>query len=668
MTKDQAAKRIHELIDQIHHHDFLYYVMDDPKVTDAVYDTLFKELQTLEKDFPDLRRPDSPTQRVGGKVLDKFVKVKHQVPMLSLANAMTEEEFMDFNTRVHKLLDLSEGKAVEYLAELKFDGLSMSLTYENGRLVTAATRGDGETGEDVTHNIQTIREIPLRLKEKTPPKIIEIRGEIMLKIADFKKLNQQQEKNGDKVFANPRNAAAGSIRQLDPAVAASRPLTCFWYAMGKVDGWKFKTMSEYEETLQEWGFRISPLRAVCKSAKDVIAFYRKIEAMREKLPFEIDGVVVKLNSLNDIERAGYVSRSPRGMIAFKYPPRQESTTIEDIIVQVGRTGALTPVAMLAPINVSGVIVRRATLHNQDEIDRKDVRIGDRVIIQRAGDVIPEVVSVITDSRTGKEKKFLLPKKCPVCGTPAVRKEGEAVTRCPNLQCIAQVKERLLHFISRDALNVEGLGVKIVDQLVEEKMVKTYADLFRLKKEDFLKLEGFAEKSSQKLFDTIQNSVKPELYRFIYGLGIRHVGEATAKELANHFRSLEPMMKASQEEFEAIHEIGPEMARSLSEFFSSRDNREEVTEVLKFVHPKNPPKISGPQKLTGKTLVLTGTLPSLSRSDATKLIEEQGGRVSSSVSKNTDYVVAGDEAGSKLDKAQQLGVPILDEKGLLKLVQ
>ncbi|MBY0471827.1 NAD-dependent DNA ligase LigA [bacterium] len=668
MTKDQAAKRIHELIDQIHHHDFLYYVMDDPKVTDAVYDTLFKELQTLEKDFPDLRRPDSPTQRVGGKVLDKFVKVKHQVPMLSLANAMTEEEFMDFNTRVHKLLDLSEGKAVEYLAELKFDGLSMSLTYENGRLVTAATRGDGETGEDVTHNIQTIREIPLRLKEKNPPKLIEIRGEIMLKIADFKKLNQQQEKNGDKVFANPRNAAAGSIRQLDPAVAASRPLTCFWYAMGKVDGWKFKTMSEYEETLEEWGFRISPHRAVCKSAKDVIAFYRKIEAMREKLPFEIDGVVVKLNSLNDIERAGYVSRSPRGMIAFKYPPRQESTTIEDIIVQVGRTGALTPVAMLAPINVSGVIVRRATLHNQDEIDRKDVRIGDRVIIQRAGDVIPEVVSVITDSRTGKEKKFLLPKKCPVCGTPAVRKEGEAVTRCPNLQCIAQVKERLLHFISRDALNVEGLGVKIVDQLVEEKMVKTYADLFRLKKEDFLKLEGFAEKSSQKLFDTIQNSVKPELYRFIYGLGIRHVGEATAKELANHFRSLEPMMKASQEEFEAIHEIGPEMARSLSEFFSSRDNREEVTEVLKFVHPKNPPKISGPQKLTGKTLVLTGTLPSLSRSDATKLIEEQGGRVSSSVSKNTDYVVAGDEAGSKLDKAQQLGVPILDEKGLLKLVQ
>jgi DNA ligase (NAD+) len=667
VNREQAGKRLKELTALIHHHDFRYYVLDDPEISDQAYDQLYRELTALEEKFPDLRESDSPTLRVPGRAQSQFNKVKHRVPMLSLSNALAEEEFLAFDERAHRFLDLPASAELEYFAELKFDGLSINLTYENGVLVCGATRGDGETGEDVTQNIRTIRSIPLKLKTPKPPKIIEVRGEVILPVKDFEKLNEDQAKKGQKLFANPRNAAAGSLRQLNPAITASRPLTAFMYGVGAVEGAKFQTIAQYEDTLQEWGFRVGQWREICKGPKPVLSFYRKIEKMRDELPFEIDGVVVKLNRFSEVDRAGYIARSPRGMIAFKYPARQETSTVEDILIQVGRTGALTPVAIVSAVKIGGATVRRATLHNQDEIDRKDIRIGDRVVIQRAGDVIPEVVSVVVDVRTGQEKKFKIPGKCPVCGTAAVRPEGEAVTRCPNRYCDAQVKERIRHFAMVDALNIEGLGEKIVEQLVDKHLVKTWADVFKLKKQDFLELEGFAEKSSQKLFEAIQERREPELYRLIFGLGIRHIGESSAKVLARHFGGIEPMLKISPEEFEQVHEIGVEMARSLHEFFQDREIREDVKQLLKLVAPKAPSRPAGGGKLAGKTLVLTGTLPTLSRTDATKLIEDHGGKVSSSVSKKTDYVVAGEEAGSKLDKARDLGVTVLDEDGLKKLV-
>ncbi|OFZ18691.1 MAG: hypothetical protein A2X94_14385 [Bdellovibrionales bacterium GWB1_55_8] len=666
-----AEKRIPELTAEIHHHDFRYYVLDDPEISDAAYDRLFRELEGLEAKFPELRQSDSPTLRVGGKALDQFKKVSHRVPMLSLANALTEEEFLEFDERLHRVLDLPESHAFEYFVELKFDGLSLNLTYEKGSLVSAATRGDGETGEDVTRNVHTIRAVPLRLragKREIFPELIEIRGEVILPLEDFERLNREQAERGQKLFANPRNAAAGSLRQLDPSITAQRPLTAFCYGVGYAEGLKAETISEYEELLESWGLRVGKWRKICRGTGKVLEFYREIEKARDSLPFEIDGIVVKLNRLSDVDRAGYVSRSPRGMIAFKYPPRQETTTIEDIIVQVGRTGALTPVAIVAPVRLGGATVRRATLHNQDEIDRKDVRIGDRVLVQRAGDVIPEVVKVITDARSGSERKFELPSKCPVCGTRVERKAGEAVTRCPSAECPAQVKERIRHFVMVDALNIEGLGEKIVEQLVDKSLVKTYADIFRLTKEDFLNLEGFADRSAAKLSDAIARARSPELYRVIFGLGIRHIGEATAKIIARHFGSMEALFDATEEQFQSVHEIGTEMARSLHQYFQGKQQRHDLTELLKFLDIKNPKRAaSDGGKLAGRTLVLTGTLPTLSRSEATRMIEEEGGRVSGSVSKKTDFVVAGEEAGSKLDKARELGVTILDEAGLRKLV-
>lgn len=666
LTRAQAEKRIAELSDEIRFHDHRYYVLDDPQISDAKYDRLFRELEALEKEFPALRLPASPTQRVGAKTLDQFAKSRHIVPMLSLANAMSEEELTQFDERVHRFLEMPPEKEIEYFCELKFDGLSVNLVYENGVLVRAATRGDGETGEDITQNVRTIKSIPLQLKTKKPPALIEIRGEGILPVEAFERLNRDQEKKGLKLFANPRNAAAGAIRQLDPSITASRPLSLFAYGMGALEGARFQTMLEFEDCLEEWGFRVGKWRKVCRGANSVLKFYRDIEAQREELPFEIDGVVVKVNRIADIDRAGYISRSPRAMIAFKYPPRQETTTIEDIIVQVGRTGALTPVALVAPVNLNGATVRRATLHNQDEIDRKDIRIGDRVVIQRAGDVIPEIVSVITDVRTGKEKKFHLPSRCPVCASPVERVPGEAVMRCTNPRgCVAQVKERIRHLAMIDALNIEGLGEKIVELLVDEALVKNWADLFRLKKEQFLKLEGFAERSSEKLVTAIQGARKPELYRLIFGLGIRHVGESTAKLLANHYFSIDPLFKAEIEELEQIHEVGPEVAKSIHQFFHDKHSVEELKDLLEYLDPVAPERRSG-GVFSGKTLVLTGTLPSLQRSDATRIIEENGGKVSGSVSKKTDYVVAGADAGSKLDKARELGVAVIDEAELLKM--
>ncbi len=663
-----SKQKISTLIAQIEHHDHLYYVLDQPEISDAAYDKLFRELQELENAHPDLKRTDSPTQRVGGAPLDQFGKLKHGTPMLSLANAFSEKEFLEFDERVHRFLDLPAEKALEYFVELKFDGLSLNLTYENGVLLSASTRGDGETGEDVTQNIKTIRSIPLRLKTNTPPRRIEIRGEILLCTKDFEKLNQEQAQKGLKIFANPRNAAAGSIRQLDPAIAASRPLTSFCYGLGKLEGIEFKTLMEFEKTLDTWGFKTSPYREVCEGTESVLKFYQKIETLREKLPFEIDGTVVKLNRIAEVDRAGFISRSPRGMLAFKYPPKQEITAIESIQVQVGRTGTLTPVAFVTPVRVGGVIVKRATLHNQDEIDRKDIRVGDRVYIQRAGDVIPEVVSVLKEARKGTEKKFRLPDHCPVCGSSVMRKEGESAVRCVSEDCMAQLKERIRHFVMKDALNIEGLGEKIVEQLVDEGLIKNQSDLFHLKQEDLLELEGFAEKSSENLILAIDQARKPELYRVIFGLGIRHVGERTAKILASHFGALEPLFTSSEEALQEIHEIGPEVAKSLREFFSKKENRKEIELLLKEIKIQSPKKaslLSG--RISGKIFVLTGTFQTLSRSDATRLIEEQGGRVSSSVSKKTDFVVAGEEAGSKLDKARELGVKVIEERELLGML-
>ncbi len=668
MKRSEAELRLRELTALIHHHDFRYYVLDDPEITDAAYDVLFRELQALEAQYPDLRLPDSPTGRVGGAVLEKFGKLTHGVPMLSLANALEEEEFLEFDERVRKLLEQPEGKALEYYTELKFDGMSINLTYEDGVLVSAATRGDGEVGEEVTQNIRTIRSLPLRLNTKTPPQRIEIRGEVVLPIAEFEKLNEEQAKKGQKLFANPRNAAAGSIRQLDPKIAASRPLTAFIYGMGKVEGASFATLSQYQATLREWGFQVGEHCGVARGAEEVLKFYRKIEKLRPNLPFEIDGIVVKLNRLEELDRAGFVSRSPRGMIAFKYPPRQETTTVEDILVQVGRTGALTPVAVVSAVRLGGATVRRATLHNQDEIDRKDIRIGDRVRIQRAGDVIPEVVEVVKEARTGKEKPYVLPTHCPICGTPAERPPGEAVTRCPNRSgCPAQVKERLRHFAMKDAMDMEGMGESTVDQLVEAGLLKRTPDFYALQPEQLLKLEGFAEKSSQKLVEAVAATTNRELWRLIFALGIRHVGERTAKLLANHYGAIEPLFDATSEQLEEIHEIGPEVAGSIREWFSDSHHRRELQDLLKFVTPQPPKRGSGQGVLAGKTLVLTGTFPTLSRTDATRLIEEQGGKVSGSVSKKTHYLVAGEDAGSKLTKARELGVPILDEEGLRRLL-
>jgi len=668
----KVAHRIQELVSKIQHHDYCYYVLDNPEISDAEYDALFRELQNLENKHPDLRLPDSPSLRVGGKPLDEFKKLKHRVPLLSLANALSQEEFLEFDSRLKRVLEIGASDAthkLDYYTELKFDGLSVNLTYESGTLVSAATRGDGETGEDITQNIRTIRSVPLRLNCKNPPQLIEVRGEAVLPIRDFEKLNEEQAKKGLKLFANPRNAAAGSLRQLDPKITGSRPLTVFCYGMGHVEGIRFDTIAEYQDVLRKWGFQVGSYRRICHGVEAVLKFYQEIEEKRDSLPYEIDGIVVKLNRLSEVDRAGFISRSPRGMVAFKYPPRQETTTIEDIIVQVGRTGALTPVAIVTPVRLGGAIVRRATLHNQDEIDRKDIRIHDRVLIQRAGDVIPEVVKVIDSVRTGNEKKFHLPDHCPVCESRVERKDGEAVIRCVSRNCIGQLKERIRHLAMIDALNIDGLGEKIIEQLVDEGLVKSYADLFKLTQEQLMQLQGFKEKSSSNLIHAIKLARQSDLYRLIFGLGIRHVGERTAKILAHYFRDLDPLIHASEEQLQEVHEIGPEVAKSVHHYFKDPQHLHELHELLKHLDIQAPTqRQNGSSSLAGKIFVLTGTLPNLSRSDATRMIEETGAKVASSVSKKTHFVVGGTEAGSKLDRARELGVTIIDEAELLKLLQ
>jgi len=669
----EQADRAKVLRDTLERYNREYYILDAPSVPDAEYDRLFQELQGLEARFPDLITPDSPTQRVGGAALSELAPVTHRVPMLSI-NTETDKSAqgaLSFDARVRRGLGLEESDPpVEYAAELKFDGLAINLRYENGLLVEAATRGDGQTGEDVTHNVRTIGQIPLRLSGDAPP-VIEVRGEIYMRRDAFEQLNERQRAAGAKTFVNPRNTAAGAIRQLDPGIARQRPLSFFAYGLGESQGWRRPpTHAAMLDALADFGFPVCAHRCVTAGPQGLIAFHSRIEALRPDLPYDIDGVVYKVNAFALQEELGFVSREPRWAVAHKYPAQEEITRLLDINIQVGRTGALTPVARLEPVFVGGVTVTNATLHNEDEVRRKDVRIGDWVIVRRAGDVIPEVVSSVPDRRDGNEREFVMPTECPICGSHAVRGEDEAVTRCSGgLFCPAQRKQALIHFAGRKAMDIEGLGDKLIEQLVDNAIVKTPADLYKLGVLGLASLERMAEKSAANVMAAIDKSRNTSLQRFIFALGIRNVGEATARDLARHFGGIDALMSADLEALQAVPDVGPVVAQSIHEFFAEAHNRE-VIEQLRAAGvswPEHAPMQTTEGPLSGKTLVVTGTLPSLTRDEAKALIEAAGGKVAGSVSKKTDYLIAGEAAGSKLDKAQQLGVTILDEAGLHALV-
>ncbi len=667
------AERVRELHRLLHHHAHRYYVLDAPEIPDAEYDQLFRELQALEAAHPELLTPDSPTQRVGGKVLDGLTPVRHAVPMLSIETETdtTAAGAQNFDARVRKALGLQESDLpVEYAAELKFDGLAINLRYEGGVLVQAATRGDGETGEDVTQNVRTIGQIPLRLNGCEAP-VLEVRGEVYMRRDDFEALNAKQREKGEKTFINPRNTAAGAIRQLDPALVAQRPLSFYAYGLGEVQGWSVPgTHAQMLDALQAMGLPVCEERAVAQGAAGLTAFHEAIRARRDALPFDIDGVVYKVNALALQQQLGFKTREPRWAVAHKYPAQEMLTTVQAIEVQVGRTGKLTPVAKLAPVFVGGVTVTNATLHNEDEARRKDVRVGDTVIVRRAGDVIPEVVAVLPEKRQPGAEMFTMPHLCPVCGSAAVREEGEADYRCTGgLFCSAQRKQAMLHFAGRRAVDIEGLGDKLVDQLVDGGVVKTLPDLYRLGLTALASLERMADKSAQNIVDALETSKQTTLPRFLYGLGIRHVGEATAKALARHFGKLDAIMDATEDQLLQVPDVGPIVAQSIHTFFQQAHNREVVEQLracgLRWEEGEPSPAAQLP--LAGKTFVLTGTLPTLSRDEAKEMLEAAGAKVAGSVSKKTDYVVAGAEAGSKLDKARELGVTVLDEAGLRALL-
>ncbi|CAM8668406.1 Lig NAD-dependent DNA ligase (contains BRCT domain type II) [Comamonadaceae bacterium] len=679
-----AHQRLLALREQLHAHGHAYYVLDAPTVPDAEYDRLFRELQTLEAAHPEWASADSPTQRVGGKPLDAFTSVRHAVPMLSIRTETDTESTgaQAFDARVRKELELSDSDpAVEYVAELKFDGLAMNLRYQQGVLVQATTRGDGEYGEDVTQNIRTIGQIPLRLPEGVPP-VLEVRGEVYMRRDDFEALNERQRnriaagEKGEKTFVNPRNAAAGAVRQLDPGIAAQRPLSFFAYGLGEVTpatagGPQFGTHFAMLQTLKSWGFPVAAEVDIARGATELIAYHQHIGARRDTLPFDIDGVVYKVNSLALQQRLGFVTREPRWAVAHKYPAQEQLTTVLAIDVQVGRTGKLTPVAKLAPVFVGGVTVTNATLHNEDEARRKDVRVGDTVIVRRAGDVIPEVVSVVAEKRVADATQFTMPHICPVCQSAAVREEGEADYRCTGgLFCSAQRKQAILHFAQRRAVEVEGLGDKLVEQLVDANVIRNLPDLYRLGLNALASLDRMADRSALNILEALEKSKRTTLPRFLFGLGIRHVGEATAKELARHFGTLDAVMSANEETLLGVSDVGPIVAKSIRTFFEQPHNREVVEQLRAcgVTWPEGAPADAGPKPLAGMTLVLTGTLPTLGRDAAKDLIEAAGGKVSGSVSKKTSYVVAGSDAGSKLDKARELGLAVLDEAGLLELLK
>lgn len=664
LTKAEARRRIEHLRRIIGQHSYRYYVLDTPEIIDAEYDRLVRELQALEGAFPDLVTADSPTQRVGAPPSDAFAPVTHRQPMLSLANAFDEEELTAWARRVQAALG---AQRVEYVCELKIDGAAVSLTYQRGRFARGATRGDGVQGEDVTANLKTVKSLPLRLQTDRPPALLEARGETYLPLTAFEAANRERAAAGEPVFANPRNAAAGSLRQLDPHVTASRPLDLFIYGAGAAEGVEFRTHYDALAWLKSAGFRINPHTSLCRSLDEVIAYIRRWMGRRKDLPYDTDGVVVKVNSLGQQAELGATSQAPRWALAFKFPAEQAVTRVTDIHVYVGRTGALTPVAELEPVRVSGVTVTSATLHNEEEIRRKDVRIGDAVVVQRAGEVIPEVVRVLTERRAGGERKFIMPRTCPACGAAVHRPEGDAVARCTNIACPAQVLGRLIHFCSRDAMNIDRVGPKLLMQLLRENLIADPAGLYALRKEQLVALERMGDKSAQNVLDSIAQSKRTTLARFLYGLGIRHVGAHVADVLAAHFGGLERVLWATFEEVRDVSGIGPTIAESITAFFRQPENRRLVRQLLDAgVRPAPPAPITATGPLAGKQLVFTGTLLSSSRSKAEALARERGAVVASSVSKKTAYLVAGAEPGSKLEKARKLGVPLLTEREFLKL--
>ncbi len=667
---ENILKRVIELREEIERHNYHYYVLDNPIISDAEYDKLMRELIELEEKYPDLKTPDSPTQKVGGKPRDEFKKLTHPEPMLSLSNVYSEAEFVDFHNRIKKILNTDD---FDYIIEPKYDGLAVELIYKDGILETGSTRGDGITGEDVTDNIKTIKVLPLNLhrsankKVNIPEKLI-IRGEVIIFKEDFKILNEKRLEEGEPLFANPRNAAAGSLKQLDPNITASRPLRIFIYSIVEPDS-SLKNQAEFLSYARELGLPVSEYVKVATNIDEVISFYNEMLNKRHNLKFDIDGIVIKVNDFEHQKILGNIAKSPRWAVAFKFPPVQETTIVQDIIVQVGRTGALTPVAILKPVKVGGVTVSRATLHNQDEIDRLDIRIGDAVVVQRAGDVIPEIVKVIIERRPEGTNRFQLPTKCPVCQTAVIRDEDEAIIRCPNEDCPARIVEGIKHFVSRRAMNIEGLGERIIEKIViDKKIVKDISDIYKLDVDTLKELEGFGEKSAKNIVDSINRSKKTTLKRFIFALGIRHIGENTAGLLSNYFGDIEKIINSDKEQLMKIPQIGEETARELVSFFQNKKNRDLIKRLLDNGIEFEKQQSIESNKLSGLSFVITGTLDRFTRDEAKDFILKNGGRVLSSVSKKLDYLVVGKDPGSKLNKAQELGIKIISEDELIKMVK
>ena len=667
MTED-INKQINYLKSVIREHDHRYYVLDDPQISDHEYDSLLRELKKLEDSHPELITSDSPTHRVGGSPISEFNQIQHSKPMLSLGNAFGIDELVAFNKRINETLDAND---VEFNAELKFDGLAVTILYENGIMKYAATRGDGSVGEDVTHNIKTIKTIPLKLHGENHPRTFEVRGEVLMDKDDFKELNEYQISLDQKTFANPRNAAAGSLRQLDPKITAKRKLKFYAYSLGQVDqDLRLTNHTDILEYIHNAGIPISSYSERVVGINQMQHFYEDILKKRNSLPFDIDGIVYKVNSIKNQENLGYVSKAPRWAIAYKFPAEEAETVVNDINVQVGRTGVVTPVARLQPVFVSGVTVTNATLHNEDEMLRKDIRIGDSVIVRRAGDVVPEVVRVIKEKRPSTAKVFKMPQFCPICNSQVIRIDGEAAQRCTGqLKCEAQAKQAISHYVSRKAMNIEGLGAKIIDHFFEKEMIKNISDIYQLDYEEIQKMEGFGEKSAENLKDAVELSKNTTLAKFIYALGIRNVGEATSKDIVKKLGTLENVMKATIDDFLEINDVGPVVAQSLHQFFKEDENKVIINNIIEFgvKWDDQVQNVTNDQKLNQQTFVVTGTLENFSRDEIKELIENNGGKVSGSVSKKTSYVIIGDNPGSKADKAAELGVKIINEKQLMELL-